>query len=42
VEFLGPGGLLAGLTKSVSFVVPADGKDKVIFISDKSTTPQQL
>jgi hypothetical protein len=42
VEFLGPGGLMPGLTKSVSFVVPADGKDKVIFISDKSTTPQQL
>lgn len=42
VEFLGPGGLMPGLTKSVSFVMPADGKDKVIFISDKSTTPQQL
>ncbi len=42
VEFFGPGGPIPGLTKSMSFVAPADGKDKVIFISDKSTTPQQL
>jgi len=43
LEFLGPDGrLLPQFTKSVSFEVPADGKDKVIFISDQSSTPQKI
>ncbi len=31
---------LENLTRTVSFEVPADGRDAVIFISDKSKTPQ--
>ena len=43
LEFLGPDGrLLPQFTKSVSFEVPAGGKDKVIFISDQSSTPQKI
>jgi len=30
------------LTKTITFNVPADGKDKVIFVSDQSSTPQNL
>jgi len=42
IEFLGPDGrVLPDLTKVVTFEVPADGKDKVIFVSDQSSTPQQ-
>ncbi len=35
------GGILPSLTKVVMFEVPADGKDKVIFVSDKSLTPEK-
>jgi hypothetical protein len=43
LEFFGPGGgVMPQLTKNISFEVPADGKDKVIFISDQSSTPQKL
>jgi hypothetical protein len=43
LQFFGPGGgVTPQLTKDVSFEVPADGKDKVIFISDQSSTPQKL
>jgi len=43
VEFFDPGGrLMPHLTKTISFTVPADGKDKVIFVSDQSSTPQKL
>jgi hypothetical protein len=43
IEFFGTGGgVMAQLTKTVSFEVSADGKDKVIFISDQSSTPQKL
>jgi hypothetical protein len=43
LEFLGPDGRsLPQLTKTVSFEVPAGGKDKVIFISDQSSTPQTI
>jgi hypothetical protein len=43
LEFFGPGGgAMPQLTKNISFEVPADGKDKVIFISDQSSTPQRL
>jgi len=42
IEFLDPAGyVLPQLTKSVTFEVPAEGKDKVIFISDQSSTPQK-
>ena len=36
------GQVVPGLTKDFSFEVPADGKDKVIFVSDQSSTPQKL
>jgi hypothetical protein len=43
LEFFNPGGgVMPQLTKSISFEVPADGKDKVIFVSDQSSTPQKL
>jgi tetratricopeptide (TPR) repeat protein len=43
VEFLDEGRRpIPALTKTVSFTVPAGGPDKVIFVSDKSTTPQTL
>jgi len=32
----------AGLTKTLTMNVPADGKDKVVFISDQSLTPQNI
>jgi len=41
VEFRdGAGQVVAGLTKTITFEVAADGKDKVIFVSDQSLTPQ--
>ena len=43
VEFLDPyGSVLSALTKTINLTIPADGKDKVIFISDRSTTPQTI
>ena len=43
VEFRDPGGsVIPGLTKTFNIEVPADGKDKVIFVSDQSSTPQNL
>lgn len=33
---------LPNLTKNITVNVPADGKDKVIFVSDQSVTPQTL
>jgi tetratricopeptide (TPR) repeat protein len=43
VEFLDPAGqVLANLTKTLTVEVPADGKDKVIFVSDQSVTPQKI
>jgi hypothetical protein len=35
------GNLVPAATKTVTFEVPANGKDKVIFISDQSSTPQK-
>lgn len=41
VDFLDAGNrLLAGQTKSITVNVPAGAGDKVIFVSDKSSTPQ--
>lgn len=34
------GQAVANLTKTLNFDVPADGKDKVLFVSDQSLTPQ--
>ncbi|HVV73349.1 MAG TPA: tetratricopeptide repeat protein, partial [Verrucomicrobiae bacterium] len=43
VEFHDAGGaVLPGLTKTFNIDVPAGGKDKVIFVSDQSSTPQNL
>jgi hypothetical protein len=43
LEFFDPGGrLMPQLTKTVSFEVPALGRDKVIFVSDQSSTPQKI
>jgi len=43
IEFLDQAGnVLPGLTKSVTINVSPDGKDKVVFVSDKSTTPQTI
>jgi hypothetical protein len=36
------GAVLSNLTKTLTVDVPADGKDKVIFVSDQSSTPQTL
>ena len=36
------GRALANLNKTVTINVPSDGKDKVIFISDQSSTPQTI
>lgn len=36
----GNGGIVSRLTKTLTFEVPADGKDKVLFVSDQSSTPQ--
>lgn len=41
VDFLdGANRILLGLTKTVTFTVPAGPADKVLYVSDKSTTPQ--
>ncbi|HTL59766.1 MAG TPA: tetratricopeptide repeat protein [Candidatus Limnocylindrales bacterium] len=43
VEFRDPAGAVnPNLTKTLTVQVPADGKDKVIFVSDRSVTPQNL
>lgn len=36
------GQVLANLTKTINLNVPSDGKDKVVFVSDQSVTPQTL
>jgi hypothetical protein len=42
VEFLDPSGLVVpSMTKTVNFQIPG-GQDKVIFLSDQSTTPQNI
>lgn len=41
IEFLGQDEKsIANLTKTITFTVPASGPDKVIYVSDTSTTPQ--
>jgi len=43
VEFLDPAGqVIPALTKNLTIDVPADGKDKVVFVSDQSITPQKI
>lgn len=43
VQFLDQAGnVLPDLTRTITINVPSDGKDKVVFISDKSTTPQSV
>lgn len=43
VEFRDPANqVLPGLTKTLNLDIPADHKDKVIFVSDQSLTPQNL
>jgi tetratricopeptide (TPR) repeat protein len=43
VEFLDQGGkVLAGFTKTITVNVPEGTRDKVIYLSDKSITPQTL
>jgi hypothetical protein len=43
VEFLDPEGrVLSNLTKSITIEVAAGGKDKVVFVSDSSLTPQKI
>jgi tetratricopeptide (TPR) repeat protein len=43
VEFRDPGGrVISNFTKTLNVEVPADGKDKVIFVSDQSVTPQNI
>jgi hypothetical protein len=43
VEFRDTGGqVVPVMTKTLTVQVPADGKDKVIFVSDQSITPQNL
>jgi tetratricopeptide (TPR) repeat protein len=43
VEFRGAGGgVLPNLTKTVTINVPSDGKDKVVYVSDQSKTPQTI
>jgi hypothetical protein len=43
IEFLDGGGrLLPDLTKTITINVPANGTDKVVFVSDQSLTPQTL
>jgi hypothetical protein len=43
VDFLdASGNALPNFTKTVNFEVSADGKDKVLFVSDQSPTPQNL
>jgi hypothetical protein len=33
---------LPALTKTIHLTVPADRRDQVVFVSDRSTTPQTL
>jgi hypothetical protein len=41
VDFLDQGNrLLAGQTKTITINVPAAPADKVVYVSDKSSTPQ--
>jgi hypothetical protein len=41
IDFLDEGNrLLAGQTKTITITVPAAGADKVVYVSDKSLTPQ--
>ena len=43
VDFLDEGNrVIAGLTKRMTINVPPNGPDKVVYVSDKSTTPQSL
>jgi hypothetical protein len=43
VDFLDEGNrVIAGLTKRMTINVPPNGADKVVYVSDKSTTPQNL
>jgi tetratricopeptide (TPR) repeat protein len=43
VQFKDPAGsTVPNLTKTLTVSVPPDGTDKVVFVSDQSTTPQQL
>ena len=43
VDFKDPAGqVIPTFRKTLNVAVPADGKDKVIFVSDQSTTPQDL
>jgi len=43
VEFRdGGGAIIDNLTKTFTINIPADGKDKVVFVSDQSLTPQTI
>ena len=43
VEFLDPANrAVPNLTKTITLTVPAGAGDKVVYVSDKSTTPQTL
>src|SRR5688572_5725634 len=43
VDFLDEGNrVIAGLTKKMTINVPPNGANKVVYVSDKSTTPQNL
>jgi hypothetical protein len=43
VDFLDQAGQpLSNLTKTITIDVPADNHDKVVFVSDRSKTPQSL
>jgi hypothetical protein len=43
VEFFDQyGNLLPHMTKTITLNVPSNGKDKVVFVSDKSLTPQTV
>jgi hypothetical protein len=43
IEFRGAGGgVLPGFTKTLTIRVPSDGKDKIVFVSDQSLTPQTI
>lgn len=38
----GSGQVMANFTKTITVDIPVDGKDKVIFVSDQSLTPQSI
>jgi len=43
IEFCDPSGrAVTKLTKTITIDVPADGRDKVVFVSDQSLTPQKI